>query len=151
MADFRSAHEYKLRSTAPNLDLLWYIDRAIWHLRDEVPEAYISMVNAASGLTIDVRTASTSGTVRVHGDRVEVFGPGFEPDVIAFVKESAIIDLIDCKRLLKDTLGSGDLEITGTSENLERLIMGLRFFLQGAIRSRGVQDLLDRYRHAFCK
>lgn len=127
-------------------DLPWYITQALSHLSRDVPAAYAAIQDTCAELRLSVMSDRSESTVWITQPRIEVFGPVSNADVTAQFQETVITDLIDARLSIGEALAQDLLVLVGSTENLDRLVAGLQFFLRGAIRSRALQELLDDFR-----
>lgn len=126
-----------------------FVEASFTSLKGEFPQAYFLMCRTLAGRTV---------LLSIDGEEIPL---AFEPrtarlaprlpraDVRVRTSRKAILDVLDDRQTLEGAVESGDLELWGAIEDLERFHDALLVYVGGAVRCPGFPALLDRFREAY--
>lgn len=126
-----------------------FVERALGVLAVESPAAYHRLADqlrrAPTGLEVD----DESFRVEVQGDLIGVVRRPLRHGGGRVTAGGAVIlDLIDGRTSLLEAVLEGRLNVHGDPDAVLALARGLTAFVEGAVRSPALRDLLEEYRAA---
>lgn len=120
--------------------------RSVEHLQDEVPDSY-RLLSEELGpmvveLDVDGEVFSLSG-----GDRLEVSdGEARTAGVRIHTSRATILDLIDARTGLGDSVEAGTISVRGSLDDIQRAHESLRAYVHAAVRAPSQPALLTELR-----
>jgi hypothetical protein len=126
-----------------------FVERALGVLETEAPVAFHRLIDelraGPAGLEVDEERFS----IEVRGDALRVVRrPTSADGGRVRTGGDVVLDLIDGRVPLLEAVVEGRLDVRGDCDAVLRLARGLTAFVEGAVRSPGVRDLLEEYRAA---
>lgn len=122
---------------------------ALRAIREETPDAFAWLARELRGLRIRCAVDDEAFVV-LGGDPPRVIGARGERRLDADVRASkpAVLDLIDGEVDMLTAIRQRRVSLTADIRLMGRIARAQRAFAEGAVRARGVRDLLRRYRAA---
>ncbi len=126
--------------------LLRLVQRSFEALRRECPEAYRRLAAALGGRVVRIDAEGESLAVRGSTSGVEATSCGTPAAIEAALAEGEILDLVEGRRSVEDSLLLGRMEVRGAIEDLLALHDGLLWYVAGGVRSPSFSVLRDDLR-----
>jgi hypothetical protein len=126
-----------------------FVEASLTSLRAEFPQAYFLMCRVLAGRTVllSIDGEEIPLAFQLRTARVAPRLP--RSDVRVRTSRNAILDVLDDRLTLEGAVESGDLELRGSIEDLERFHDALLVYVGGAVRCPSFPALLDRFREAY--
>jgi hypothetical protein len=132
---------------APPATTAAFVRRALALLRSQAPAAYHRLVDELRPGAVLLEVDGERFAVDARGDRARAGRRAAGPATGRVVaRDGVVLDLIDGRLDLLGAVEAGRLDVRGDPEAVLRLARALTAFVEGAVRSPGLRDLLDEYR-----
>jgi hypothetical protein len=134
-------------------DFFVFLSSSVDLLKGEAPENFSRLAREMDGLRAGVSANGIRKHVYFRGDRLALDEESAEEeprehDIEVALTDRAILNLIDGKCSLQQSVVQGEIHIKGESVVLNRYYRCLSHYLDGALRSASFPKLLSQYRSA---
>jgi hypothetical protein len=117
-------------------------------LRRELPEVHGVMCGCLAEREVELRVGEEIVSLAFTATDVELRPSCGAPAAAVRTSRAGILDLIDARSTLLDSVLAGRLELAGTLDELARFHDGLMAYLHGAMRAPSFRSILRRFRDA---
>lgn len=124
-----------------------HLSAALATVRRETPDLYAATARAFGPRTVSATVDDESLAIVRDGDALRIVAPTPSPTVAARSTHAALCEILAGQRTILDALWHGALDLRGTVDDLLALEHALRTFLQGAVRSPGLPEILRSFRN----
>jgi len=120
--------------------------RSVEHLEEEVPDSYRLLATELGPMVVELDVDGEVFSLR-GGDRLEVSdGEVQTADVRIGTSRVAILDLIDARTGLGDSVEAGAISVCGSLDDIQRAHESLRAYVHAAVRAPSQPALLTELR-----
>ena len=120
--------------------------RSVEHLEEEVPDSYRLLATELGPMVVELDVDGEVFSLR-GGDRFEVSdGEVQTADVRIGTSRVAILDLIDARTGLGDSVEAGAISVCGSLDDIQRAHESLRAYVHAAVRAPSQPALLTELR-----
>ncbi len=131
-------------------DFFSFLSRSIDLLKVDSGENYLRLATTLNGLSASVSTGGESRRVYFDRRQLVIDETLASSDIEIAFHEQAVLDLIDGKYSLEQSVLNGTIFIRGSVDAIDKFHSALRIYLNGALRSQGFVELLSGYRSQLC-
>ena len=125
-----------------------FLRRSLEALERDLPDVGRRLAQCLATLAVTVQVGDETTVVRSNGDRLVCEEAGDATGVVVRTGRATLLALIDGETTLTDAVLGGDVLLRGAPEDLVRFDDALWLYMQGAVRSPSMPDLLRRFRAA---
>ena len=132
-------------------DFFAFLSASVDLLKADSPENFSRLAREMDGLRANVSANGIRKHVYFRGDCLaldEACPEPSEPDIDVALTDRAVLDLIDGKCSLQQSVVQGEIYVRGKPLVLDQYYRALGHYLNGALRSAGFPTLLSQYRSA---
>ena len=120
--------------------------RSVEHLEDEVPDSYRLLAAELGPMVVELDVDGEIFSLR-GGDRLDISdGEVREADVKIGTSRTAILDLVDARAGLGDSVEAGAISVRGSLDDIQRAHNSLRAYVHAAVRAPSQPALLTELR-----
>lgn len=125
---------------------LWFLERCLDAVENEVPAAYRRVVRALDRRAVAIAIGDELGTLSMaHGRHAIAPDASAECALELSMTEATIRCLLEGQLTIVDAAIAGDLVLRGAADDLAALHDALLAFIHGAVRSPSTPRLLEAY------
>jgi hypothetical protein len=132
-------------------DFFAFLSASVDLLKADSPENFSKLTSEMNGLRATISTTDARKCVYFEGDCLaldEAHPHSTEPDIEVALTDRAVLDLLDGKCSLKQSVIRGEIHVRANPLILDRYHRCLGHYLNGALRSASFPTLLSQYRSA---
>lgn len=120
--------------------------RSLEYLEKEVPDSYRLLVAQLGPMVVELEVDGELFSLR-GGDRLEVSEGAADPTGVQIATSRAtILDLVDARRGLGDSVETGSVSVNGSLDDIQRAHESLRAYVHAAVRAPSQPILLAELR-----
>lgn len=135
-------------SWAPEGSFAFFLGRSLDALARELPAIYLTMCATLAPREVSIRVDGELVSVLCGADQARLLAVPEQPAVEVVTSRAAIVDLIDARSTLVESVLADRVRLRGKLDDLVAFHDGLIVYLHGAVRGPSFPDLLRQFRRS---